>query len=264
LRLFSTIWSIMLNKISIKTASEVKIMAEAGRKLGRVKKSLMDSIKIGTNAAEIEELANKLISKEGAKPSFKMVPGYKWATCINVNDGLVHGIPGRNIVFKRGDVVSLDVGLFYKGFHSDTSDTKGLEVDKDTAKFLKTGREALKKAIGEVNAGRRIYDISEAIEKTVRSGGYSPIEALVGHGVGRELHEGPPIPCFVRFRRESTPEMKPGMVLAIEVMYAQGKPEVEVVEDGWTIRMRDGKIAALYEETVAVTPSGPLVLTEAN
>lgn len=258
------IWLIMLNKISIKTESEVKIMAEAGRKLGHVKKSLMDSIKIGTNGLEVEELANKLISKEGAKPSFKMVSGYKWATCININDGLVHGIPTKDVVFNKGDVVSLDVGLFYKGFHADTSDTKGLEVDKDTAKFLETGRLAFKKAIGEVKVGRRIYDISEAIEKTVRGGGYSPIEALVGHGVGRELHEGPPIPCFVRFSRESTPELKPGMMLAIEVMYAQGKPDVEMAEDGWTIRMRDGKIAALFEETVAVTPNGPLVLTEAN
>lgn len=239
-------------------------MAEAGKKLGRVKKSLMDSIKIGKNAAEIEKLANKLISQEGAKPSFKMVPGYKWATCINVNEGLVHGIPTKDVVFNKGDVVSVDVGLFYKGFHSDTSDTKGLDMDKDTARFLQTGREALKKAIREVKVGNRIYDISEAIEKNVRGGGSSPIEALVGHGVGRELHEGPPIPCFVRFRRESTPEIKPGMVLAIEVMYAQGKPDVEMAEDGWTIRMRDGKIAALYEETVAVTPNGPLVLTEAN
>ncbi len=254
----------MLNKISVKTENEVEIMAEGGKKLGRIKKALMASIKVGTSAAEVEELANKLISKEGAKPSFKMVPGYKWATCINVNEGLVHGIPTKDVVFSRGDVVSLDVGLFYKGFHSDTSDTKGLEVDKDTARFLQTGREALKKAISKVRVDKRVYDISEAIEETVRDAGFSPIEALVGHGIGRELHEGPPIPCFVRFKRESTPKLKPRMVLAIEVMYARGKPDAEIAEDGWTIRMRDGKIAALYEETVAVTPSGPLVLTEAN
>ena len=254
----------MLGKISIKTQEDINIMAEGGRKLGRIKKALMDAVKIGGNAYEVEELANKLIAKEGAEASFKMVPGYKWATCINVNDGLVHGIPGKDVVFKKGDVVSLDEGIYYKGFHTDTSDTKGLEVDEDTANFLETGHSALKTAIAEVKSGRRIYDISEAVEKTVRKAGYSPIEALVGHGVGRELHEGPPIPCFVRFSRESTPEIIPGMVLAIEVMYAQGEPDVEVADNGWTIRMRDGKISALYEETVAVTPNGPLVLTEAK
>lgn len=239
-------------------------MAEGGKKLGRINKALMDAVKIGGNAYEVEELANKLIAREGAEASFKMVPGYKWATCVNINDGLVHGIPSKDVVFHKGDVVSIDVGIYYKGFHTDTSDTKGLEVDKQTRMFLEAGQKAQKKAISVAKPGGRIYDISKAMEDVIRGEGYTPIEALVGHGVGRELHEGPPIPCLVRASSEATPQITPGMVLAIEVMYAQGEPDVEITKDGWTIRMRDGKISALYEETVAVTPNGPLVLTEAK
>jgi methionyl aminopeptidase len=214
------------------------------------------------SAADIEELAKELIEKEGGKPSFMMVPGYKWATCVNVNEGLVHGIPKKKVVFKKGDVVSVDVGFYYKGFHTDTSITKGLAVDAKTKKFLATGEAALKNAIKAAKAGNRIMDISEAIETTVKANGYSPIRALVGHGVGRALHEGPQIPCFTGGKKEKSPEILPGMVLAIEVMYSLGSPEVELGLDGWTISMRDAKIAALYEETVAITKHGPFVLTE--
>lgn len=254
----------MLDKVRIKTKEELEVMAEGGKRLGRVRQALMEAIKIGANAQDIEELADKLIAKEGGEASFKMVPGYKWATCINLNEGLVHGIPRKNVVFKKGDVVKLDVGMYYRGFHTDTSDSKGLEVKRQTAKFLEAGREALKAAIAKAKSGGRIYDISQAIETTIKGAGYTPIEALVGHGVGRELHEGPAIPCVVRTSREVTPLMSAGMVLAIEVMYAQGKPEVVIADDGWTILMGDAKIAALYEETVAVTPNGPFVLTEAK
>src|SRR3989304_2115452 len=250
-----------MDKIFVKSASDIEIMKEGGKKLGRVKKGLLKAVKVGVRASEIEELAQKLIKEEGAKPSFAMVPGYSWATCINVNEGLVHGIPKAEIVFKEKDVVSVDVGLFYKGFHTDTSFSVGLGVDETAKKFLKTGKGALEKAIDEAKAGNRVYDISQAIEDTIKAEGYSPIKALVGHGVGRELHEGPQIPCFTLGKRQESPEIAPGMVLAIEVMYAQGSPEVEIASDGWTISMRDGKIAALYEETVAINSHGHFVLT---
>jgi len=250
-----------MDKIFVKSASDIEIMKEGGKKLGRVKKRLLKAVKVGVRASEIEELAQKLIKEEGGKPSFAMVPGYFWATCINVNEGLVHGIPKAEIVFKEKDVVSVDVGLFYKGFHTDTSFSVALGVDAATKKFLKTGKGALEKAIAQAQAGNRIYDISQAIEETIKAGGYSPVKALVGHGVGRQLHEGPQIPCFTLGKRQETPEITPGMVLAIEVMYAQGSPEVEIASDGWTISMRDGKIAALYEETVAINSHGHFVLT---
>ena len=236
-------------------------MAEGGKKLSKIKKSLKRAVSAGATAGEIEELAVKLIKEEGGKPSFMMVPNYQWATCINVNEGLVHGIPKTEIVFKKGDVVSVDVGFFYKGFHTDTSFSVGLEVDTDTAKFLATGEDALKKAIDTAKVGNYIFDISKAIENTLLACGYRPIRALVGHGVGRRLHEGPQIPCFTHGRREESPRIVPGMALAIEVMYTKGSGEVEIGSDGWTISMRDGKMAALYEETVAVTSHGPLVLT---
>lgn len=250
-----------MDKIFVKSASDIEIMKQGGKKLGRIKKRLLKAVKVGVRASQIEELAQKLIKEAGGKPSFAMVPGYSWATCINVNEGLVHGIPKEEIVFKKKDVVSVDVGFFYKGFHTDTSFSVGLGVDEATKKFLKTGKSALEKAIAEAKAGNRIYDISKAIEETVKAGGDSPIKALVGHGVGRQLHEGPQIPCFTQGKREESQEITPGMVLAIEIMYAQGSPEVEIASDGWTISMRDGKIAALYEETVAINSHGHFVLT---
>ena len=250
----------MKNKIFVKSPGGIQKMAEGGKKLSQIKKSLKKAISVGATAGEIEELAVGLIKKEGGKPSFMMVPNYQWATCINVNEGLVHGIPTPEIVFKKGDVVSVDIGFFYKGFHTDTSFSLGLEADA-AREFLASGEDALKKAINTAKVGNYIFDISKAIEETLLSCGYRPIRALVGHGVGRHLHEGPQIPCFTNGRREESPRIVPGMTFAIEVMYTKGSGEVKIGSDGWTISMRDGKMAALYEETVAVTSHGPLVLT---
>ncbi|MCX6705465.1 MAG: type I methionyl aminopeptidase, partial [Candidatus Woesebacteria bacterium] len=230
---------------------------------------LAEAVKIGVRASEIEEIAVKLIKEEGAEASFKKVPGYHWATCVNVNSGLVHGIPVSSLIFKKGDIVSIDVGVYYKGFHTDTSISVGIDLTPENRKFLNTGRETLAKAIKAVKEGNYIYDISKAIEDTIEAAGYTTIKALVGHGVGRELHEEPQIPCFLPFDsvqgkpgpRQGSPQIKKGMVLAVEVMYAQGSDKVEVLEDGWTIAMRDGKISGLFEDTVAVTEVGPKVLT---
>ena len=253
----------MVNRIVIKTSEEMKIMAEGGAKLARVKNSLKKEIKAGVNANDIESLATELIiKKEGAKPSFRMVPGYNWTTCVNINEGVVHGIPKKEIVFERGDVVSVDVGVFYKGFHTDTSITVGIQVSKENQKFLDTGEEALRQAIKATRTGNRIFDISQAIEKTLARGGYSPVRALVGHGVGRELHEEPQIPCFAdELHRSTSPEIMKGMVLAIEVMYSQGSGDVKLENDGWTISSSDDTITALFEDTVAITKEGSKVLT---
>lgn len=245
--------------IKLKTPEEIKIMAEGGVKLGRVKRALSQAVKAGVSAMDIENLAVDLIKKEGAESSFKKVPGYSWATCININSGLVHGIPKADMVFKKGDVVSVDVGIYYKGFHTDTSLTVGIDVDPAVKKFLNVGQNALEKAIREVKADNYIFDISKAIQDEVESHGYSTVKALVGHGVGRELHEEPQIPCFVP--AGDSPKIQSGMVLAVEVMYAMGEDKVQIEKDGWTIAMRDGKISALFEETVAVTNHGPKVLT---
>lgn len=247
--------------IKLKTPQEIGIMAQAGKKLSRVKNALALAVKEGVSASDIEALAQKLIKEEGAVPSFDKVKDYKWATCICVNEAVVHGIPHPEIIFKKGDLVSIDVGLYYNGFHSDTSISVGVDLSKENQRFLNIGKNALEKAISKVKVGNHIYDISLAIEDTIEDAGYSTIKALVGHGVGRELHEEPQIPCFVPDRIENSPEIKVGMVLAVEVMYAMGSDKVEVLKDGWTIAMRDGKIAGLFEETVAVTEKGVRVLT---
>lgn len=249
------------NTITIKTEDDIKIMAEGGAKLGRIKNELTKAVAEGENAAEVDKLADHLINAAGGKASFKMVPDYDWATCINVNDGVVHGIPKDIIVFKNRDVVSVDVGFYYKGFHTDTSFSVLIGEDKKLNKFLEVGKKALGLAIDKAVSGNRIYDISDTIESTLEENGLKPIEALVGHGIGKNLHEEPQIPCFTIGKYGDSPEIKNGMVFAIEVMYSSGDPDVEQDADGWTISLVDGKIAGLYEETVAITAKGPQVLT---
>jgi methionyl aminopeptidase len=248
--------------IKVKTKSEIDVMAEGGKKLAKVKKEVEKAVAEGENAFDLDKLAENLVLKEGGKPSFKMVSGYHWTTCVNLNEGVVHGIPKKTVVFKKGDVVSVDLGMFYKGFHTDTSFTVGVEPRKDTEKMLWIGKEALKTAISRARVGNKIFDISEAIEAGVKKGGYSPIRALVGHGVGRDLHEEPQIPCFAAGTREKSLVIPEGAVFAIEVMYAKGSGDVVIEDDGWTISTHDGKISALFEETVAITKNGPIVLTD--
>jgi methionyl aminopeptidase len=250
----------MNKKVNIKTPEEIQIMAEGGAKLARVKAAIMEKIEIGVNGLEIENLATELIKKEGAEPSFKMVPGYSWSTCVNVNEGIVHGIPKKETVFKKGDLVSVDLGIYFKGFHTDTSISKALKSDDATSRFLKVGKDTLKKAISQAVVGNKIEDISRAIQESVESAGYRASRSLVGHGIGRDLHEYPAVPCFVDKNSEDF-FLKEGLVIAIEVMYTMGKEKLMTESDGWTIRTKDGKIAGLFEDTVAITADGPVILT---
>lgn len=251
----------MFGKFQIKTPEEIEIMHEGGKKLGKIKKQLAQAVKIGVSAYEIDKLAEELILASGGEPSFKKVSGYYWTTCVNVNEGIVHGIPKKTIIFKKGDLVSIDVGMYYEGFHTDTSISVGLELSSENQKFLEAGKEALNKAISKVKKGNRIYNISETMEKTLLKNGYNPVTSLVGHGVGRELHEEPQVPCFTLGEAKDTPEIQVGMTLAIEVMYTLGTTDLVYEEDGWTIATADGKISGLFEETVAVTNHGPVILT---
>jgi methionyl aminopeptidase len=249
------------NCILVKNKQELKKMSEGGAKLGKIKERLRKRIGEGVNAEEIEKLAERLVAEVGGEPSFKMVDGYNWATCVNVNQGIVHGIPRAGVTFKKGDVVSVDVGMYYKGFHTDTSFSVGVNVGDDTSEFLRIGEDALSSAISKAKSGNRVYDISQAIEKVLKEGGVAPIRALVGHGIGRSLHEQPQIPCFTSGRRGDSPEISIGATFAIEVMYTKGSGDVELERDGWTIRTRDGKIAGLFEETIAITKNSPIILT---
>jgi len=233
-----------MTKLTIKTGKEIEMMREGGVKLAGIRDKIVRAVRPGITAAELDSLADKLIAQAGGKPSFKMVPGYRWATCININDVVVHK-------------VGIDMGFFYKGWHTDTSVTVG-----GPARFLEVGRLGLKRAIAQAQMGKRVADISAAMQKTVEGAGYNAVRALTGHGIGRELHEEPAIPCFVLGSYGHSPKLIPGMVLAIEIMYNQGGSAVVYKNsDGWTIVTADGKISGLFEETVAITSHGPLVLT---
>ncbi|MDO8487904.1 MAG: type I methionyl aminopeptidase [bacterium] len=248
--------------ISIKTPAEIKIMTEGGRKLARVREVLAQTIKPGITTLEIERLANKLITEEKATASFKMVPGYHWATCINVNDVVVHGIPGPQKL-KSGDIVGIDVGIYWRGWHTDTSVTVPVgHVNPGVQRFLEVGKTGLREAISRARPGQRVADLSAAMQEAVEAAGFSAVRALTGHGIGHALHEEPQIPCFSLGSYHKSPLLVSGMVLAIEIMYNQGTSEVMYQnDDGWTIATADGKISGLFEETVAVTARGPVVLT---
>lgn len=250
-----------LSRMHIKTDDELAVMAEGGKILGKIKSEVKSIIKPGVSAAEVENLAVELIAKNKAKASFKMVPNYSWATCVNVNDGIVHGIPHKSIVFGSDDVVSVDMGVFYKGFHTDTSFSVYLGADKKKKAFMAAGIEALNASISEFREGNFVADISHAMEDVLNKHKLSPIRNLTGHGVGRELHEDPRVPCFVSGSSDEKVRLVPGLVLAIEVMYAKGGPELVLQDDEWTISTKDGKISALYEETVSLTKNGAKVLT---
>lgn len=250
-----------MSSITTKTSEEIKIMIEGGKILSGVKKELKKIIKEGTSAWELEKLATRLIEKQGAKPSFKMVPGYDWTLCVNVNEGVVHGIPKKEVVFKDKDIVSVDMGVYYKGFHTDSSFSVAIGKDEEKEKFLKTGKRALVKAIEKVKLGNRIYDVSKAIEDEIKKDNLSPIEALVGHGIGRELHEDPKIPCVVKTKREKTLKIQEGHAFAIEVMYTNGKNEIVTGEDRWTIETKDKSLSGLFEETVVVIKTGGFAIT---
>ncbi len=248
--------------VDIKTEKEIETMREGGKILGEIRDELASMVAPGISAAQIDERAEELIKKHGGSPSFKMVPDYFWSTCVNVNSGVVHGIPKKELIFKMGDVVSVDVGIFYKGFHTDTSTTVYLGKDPVVERFIKTGKLALKRGIEQALIGNEIFDISASIEAVLTDAGYSPIKALTGHGVGRELHEEPYIPCFVPKKGFASYTIEEGATLAIEVMYTMGSPDIGHDQDGWTIRTKDGKISALFEETVAVKKNGPFILTQ--
>lgn len=256
-----------MNSFSLKTPHEIAVMTEGGKRLAEVRDALAASVMPGMKTIEIDKLATELIKKLGGKASFAMVPGYKHATCINVNDEVVHAIPGSRVI-QSGDVVGIDVGIFYKGFHTDTavSVLAGKQSGKSKAqKFLEVGKQGLLNAIDQARPGNRIADISKAMESAIRKGGYSPVKALTGHGVGKNLHEEPPIPCFSVGSYAQSPKIVPGMVLAIEIMYNMGESEVMYKNtDGWTITTADGTISGLFEETVAVTKDGPVVLTQTD
>lgn len=253
--------------IPIKSKEEIERMREGGKILAEILEKVKSAVKPGVSTSEFDKFADDLIAKTGGQPSFKMVPKYKWATCMCVNEVVVHGIPG-DYKLKEGDILGIDIGLFYKGFHTDIAETLIVNCDDDAnhlSKFILSGKEALERAVAQARAGNRVGHISKAIEETILRAGFSPVRALVGHGIGRQLHEDPQIPCLLKEKLEETPILKEGMTLAIEVIYNQGEPGVVYKnDDGWTIKTADGSLSGLFEQTVVILANGPEILTKLN
>lgn len=244
---------------AVKRDREIEIMKISGKIASIALKKVLDNIKPGVKCSFLDKIARNEIENRGAKPSFMTVDDYKWTICATINDEVVHGIPGDKILLE-GDIIGIDIGALYEGYHSDLAISVPVgKITPDKEKFLNTGRETLKKAISKAIPGVKIGDISATIQGGVEKEGYSVVKNLTGHGVGRELHEEPMIPCF---GKAGTGEaIKEKMTLAIEVIYAQGSGEVKVEDDNWTISTRDGSLGGLFEQTIAVTKNGPIVLT---
>ncbi len=240
-----------------KTAKELEYMITGGKISAGALKETLAAVKEGITLAELDKIAENYIITNGGEPSFKKVRGYHWTTCINLNEGLVHGIPNDRRV-KKGDIVKVDLGAFYKGFHTDLS--YSVEVETDLQKeFLEAGKKAMEKAIAQCIEGNRVGDISFAIQQEIESYGYSVSLDLTGHGVGKELHEDPYVPGYGKPNTGKL--LKNGMTLAIEVIYQKGKPTIAYESDGWTIRTKDKSLAGLFEHTVAINGTLPIIVT---
>jgi methionyl aminopeptidase len=256
------------DKIIIKTQEQVEIMKKSGEILAEVLFALVDQIKIGMSEIELDLLAEKMIRERGGEPGFMKVPGYHNTVCMMTNDVVVHGIP-TDYRFKSGDIVGIDCGVYYKGFHTDMAETVRLgdstdaKKDEEADTFLATGKRALENAIAQAKIGNRVGHISKAFNDVIeKEGGYSVVRNLVGHGVGRDLHEAPEIPGYLPEPIDKTPLLKENMTLALEIIYNKGTRQVQYDDDGWTIRTKDGEISAVFERSLVVTKDGPVVLTK--
>lgn len=237
-------------------------MREGGQVAATVLAQVLAEARVGTTTLELDNLAERLILERGGKPSFKGFEGYPFATCININEGVVHGLPSKDIIIRQGDLVKVDLGVFYQGLHVDTAKTVIDSPSTNLKQFLAVGQRALKKAIDQCRAGNYVGDISFAIQNTVEGAGYCVIRELGGHGVGRKLHESPFIPEYGRLG--TGPILREGMTLAIEVIYTKGSGKITLLKDGWTIVTADKSPAGLFEDTVAVTKADPIVLTSGD
>lgn len=245
--------------VKVRSAQELELMRESGRINALALKTVLENIRVGVTGLELDGIATRQIEKNRGKLAFPTEPGYRWATCITINEQVVHGIP-TNREIKEGDVISIDIGTIFKGWYSDTAWTVLVGKDPEKEKFLNIGEEALWLGIKQAVEGNRIGDIAHAIQSKIESYGYGVVKSLVGHGVGEKLHEDPEVPGYGK--PGTGVILNAGMTLAIEVIYAQGDPEVIVKEDNWTISTRDGSLGGLFEMTVVVGKDKPEILTD--
>lgn len=246
--------------VSIKSAHEIELMREAGRLLAIVHKELEQAIRPGISTLDIDRLGEKIIRSFGCTPNFLHYNGYPASICVSVNDEVVHGIPKKHRILREGDIVSLDAGLIYKGYHSDAARTHAVgEVSPEAKKLMEVTKQSFFEGIKYAKAGCHLHEISAAIGAYAESFGYGVVEDLCGHGIGTALHEDPQIPNFKQRRRGI--KLMPGMTLAIEPMINAGRKDVCWEDDDWTVVTEDGSLSAHYENTVLITDGEPEILT---
>lgn len=246
--------------ITIKSEREIELMAEAGKILERVHNELEKALRPGMSTKDIDTLGEEIIRSYGCIPSFLNYNGYPASICVSVNQEVVHGIPDKHRIIQEGDIVSLDAGVIYKGYHSDAARTHAVgKVSEEAKKLIQVTKESFFEGIKFAKAGNHLFDISGAIGDYAEEHGYGVVRDLCGHGIGTHLHEAPEIPNFRMNRKGML--LKAGMTLAIEPMITAGGHEVDWLDDDWTVVTRDGSLAAHYENTVLITEGEPKLLS---
>lgn len=235
-------------------------MREGGRILAKVMKAMSDAVAPGITPLELDRIGHEMISNSGATPSFLNYRGFPKSVCISVNEQVVHGIPDDRPLIE-GDIVGLDLGVYYQGYHTDSAWTFPVgEVSEKAKRLLSITKESLYQGIAKARAGNRIGDIANTVQRYVESNGYSVVTELVGHGIGKSLHEDPSVPNYGK--PKTGPAIREGMTFCIEPMVNEGTHKVKTLPDNWTLVTADGKLSAHFEHTVAITKNGPLILTE--
>lgn len=246
--------------VTIKSAREIELMREAGRILARTHEELARALKPGMTTWDIDHLGEEIIRSYGCIPSFLNYNGYPASICVSVNDEVVHGIPNKKHVLKEGDIVSLDAGVIYNGYHSDAARTYGIgEISPEAGRLIEVTKQSFFEGMKFAKVGNHLNDISSAIQAYVESFGYSVVRDLVGHGIGEHLHEDPEVPNFAQRRKGI--RLQAGMTLAVEPMINAGRLDVEWLDDDWTVVTEDGSLSAHYENTILICEDGPEILS---
>jgi methionyl aminopeptidase len=247
--------------IHLKSTKEIDVMRGASRIVAEILLELRELVRDGATTADVDKIAEELTLKKKAKPAFKGYRGFPASLCISVNEQVVHGIPSSKRVLKNGDVVGLDFGVIYDGYYGDSAVTVPIgEIPQEVDHLLRVTEQSLYRAIEQAVPGNFISDISAAVQKLADANNYGIVREFCGHGIGRSLHEDPPVLNYVS--NGKGPKIKPGLVIAIEPMINLGTDKVRVLEDGWTVITADGRPSAHFEHTIAVTPNGPEILTK--
>jgi methionyl aminopeptidase len=251
----------MLLMIHLKSAKEIEIMRGPSKIVAEILLELREIARDGATTADIDKVAEELTLKKKAKPAFKGYRGFPASLCISVNEQVVHGIPSSKRTLKNGDIVGLDFGVIYDGYYGDSAMTVAIgPIPPEVERLVKVTEQCLYRAIEQAIPGNFISDVSAAVQRLAESNNYGIVREFCGHGIGRSLHEDPPVLNYVQ--NGKGPKIKPGLVIAIEPMINLGTDKVKILEDGWTVVTADGKPSAHFEHTIAITQNGPEILTK--